>query len=172
MASLFNLLFSLRGGAWCFLLYSLWQLSASSANCFEAETDRRDRGDENDQGDECLRGKMQRDVSQLPPAPICLVPVTLWLLQGSNAHTISTLMQPDKQHEQELLWFHSQLQPSVPVLKPTLKNKKVLPLHCFHLSVTCLLADEQTHTHTPSVGQPLLRGTNIQTVSTHLSSPS
>lgn len=71
MASLFNLLFSLRGGAWCFLLYSLWQLSASLANCFEAETDRRDRGNEKDQGDERLRGTMWRDVynSPLPSLP-------------------------------------------------------------------------------------------------------
>lgn len=100
VASLFNLPFSLRGGAWCFLLYSLWQLSASSANCFEAETDRRDRGTEKEQGD-----KRPTTLHSCPPSPVCLVPVTHWLLQGLNAHTNSTLMQPDKEHEQELLFI-------------------------------------------------------------------
>lgn len=39
VASLLNFLLSFSGGAWCFVLYSLWHWSSSSANCLEAETE-------------------------------------------------------------------------------------------------------------------------------------
>lgn len=70
-ASLLNLLLSFSGGAWCFLLNSLWHCSTSSANCFEAERrrGRRQEGlgsqrEKSEKGD----GMMQHDDSYMTAA--------------------------------------------------------------------------------------------------------
>lgn len=94
-----------------------------------------------------------------PPPPICLVPVTHWLLQGLNAHTISTLMQLDKQHEQELLFIALT---TAAVCKSPETNKKEWedPAFALFLSLCHMFVWQtsiHTHTHTFSGAAPSTR---------------